>query len=48
MQEAADDARGTTGREEIFDRDFSAPTGEDHVNKELLPKVMQVCLCGWK
>ncbi|XP_005989809.1 microfibrillar-associated protein 1 [Latimeria chalumnae] len=28
--------------EEIFKRDFSAPTLEDHFNKTILPKVMQV------
>jgi len=25
-----------------MEEDFAAPTGEDHINKELLPKVMQV------
>lgn len=42
MQEAPDDDRGTTDKEEIFDRDYSGPTGEDKMNKELLPKIMQV------
>ncbi len=42
MQESDDDPRGTTQRDSIFDRDFSAPTGEDKFNKEILPKVMQV------
>jgi hypothetical protein len=43
LQEDADDIRGTTQKDEIFDRDYSAPTGEDAwLNKELLPKVMQV------
>uniref|UniRef100_A0A7S3QP77 Micro-fibrillar-associated protein 1 C-terminal domain-containing protein n=1 Tax=Dunaliella tertiolecta TaxID=3047 RepID=A0A7S3QP77_DUNTE len=42
FQEAEDDPRGTTGRDAIFDRDYSAPTGEDKFNKEILPKVMQV------
>ncbi len=42
-QEAADDDQGTTEKLEILERDFSAPTGEDKwINKELLPKVMQV------
>ena len=41
-QEDDDDPRGTTGRDAIFDRDYSAPTGEDKFNKEILPKVMQV------
>ena len=28
--------------EDVFKRDFSAPTLEDHFNKTILPKVMQV------
>eukprot|EP01136_Pigoraptor_vietnamica_P044028 Opistho-1_new@1761 len=28
--------------DEVLKRDYHAPTGEDHFNKELLPKVMQV------
>ncbi len=43
-QEGADDDRGTTDKDEIFTRDYSAPTGEDKFNKEMLPKVMQVSL----
>ncbi len=42
VQEAPDDERGTTDRDTIFERDYSAPTGEDKFNKELLPKIMQV------
>jgi len=42
FQEAPDDDRGTTDKEEILERDYSAPTGEDKFNKELLPKIMQV------
>ncbi|XP_046898014.1 microfibrillar-associated protein 1 [Hypomesus transpacificus] len=30
------------GEQEVFKRDFSAPTLEDHFNKTILPKVMQV------
>ena len=30
--------------DEVLKRDFSAPTLEDHFNKTVLPKVMQV-LC---
>uniref|UniRef100_A0A8C4RCM7 Microfibril associated protein 1 n=1 Tax=Eptatretus burgeri TaxID=7764 RepID=A0A8C4RCM7_EPTBU len=40
--------------EDVFKRDFTAPTLEDHFDKTILPKVMQVCtLCrhqflhGW-
>lgn len=28
--------------EDVYKRDFSAPTLEDHFNKTILPKVMQV------
>ena len=34
--------RGTAGGEVIFNRDFSAPTGEDRFDKSVLPAVMQV------
>lgn len=40
-QTEADDRDGAGG-EEIFRRDFSAPTGEDKMDKTILPKVMQV------
>ena len=30
--------------QEVFKRDFSSPTLEDHFDKTILPKVMQVCL----
>lgn len=30
------------GEQDVFKRDFSAPTLEDHFNKTILPKVMQV------
>jgi microfibrillar-associated protein 1 len=38
--------RATIGSDDIFKRDFSAPTGEDRFDKSMLPKVMQV-LGGW-
>ena len=34
--------RATIGSDDIFKRDFSAPTGEDRFDKSMLPKVMQV------
>ncbi|GMH42707.1 hypothetical protein BSKO_10626 [Bryopsis sp. KO-2023] len=37
-----DDPRGSTSTPGIMLRDFSAPTGEDRVDKAILPKVMQV------
>ncbi|CAK9319630.1 unnamed protein product [Citrullus colocynthis] len=42
FQEDADDNAGTAGSDSIFHRDFSSPTGEDKMDKTILPKVMQV------
>lgn len=42
FQSEVDDVAATAGSDGIFARDFSAPTGEDKMNKTILPKVMQV------
>ncbi|KAL6211945.1 hypothetical protein ACLB2K_017168 [Fragaria x ananassa] len=42
FQSDADDHAATVGTDGIFTRDFSAPTGEDKMDKTVLPKVMQV------
>ncbi|CAI9091951.1 OLC1v1027075C1 [Oldenlandia corymbosa var. corymbosa] len=42
FQADADDRAGTAGSDSIYTRDFSAPTGEDKMDKTILPKVMQV------
>eukprot|EP00246_Nothoceros_aenigmaticus_P016571 TRINITY_DN7638_c0_g1_i2.p1 TRINITY_DN7638_c0_g1~~TRINITY_DN7638_c0_g1_i2.p1 ORF type:complete len:438 (+),score=157.09 TRINITY_DN7638_c0_g1_i2:170-1483(+) len=42
FQSAADDRIASVSSENIFRRDFSAPTGEDKMDKTILPKVMQV------
>ncbi|CAH9070448.1 unnamed protein product [Cuscuta epithymum] len=42
FQSNPDDKAGTSGADNIFSRDFSAPTGEDKLDKTILPKVMQV------
>ena len=42
FQEAADDAFGTTGADDIYKRDFSAPTELERHDKTLLPAAMQV------
>ncbi|KAE8098998.1 hypothetical protein FH972_017016 [Carpinus fangiana] len=42
FQADADDHAATAGTDGIFTRDFSAPTGEDKMDKTILPKVMQV------
>ena len=42
FQESADDAFGTAGRDEIYKRDFSAPTAEEKFDKSILPAAMQV------
>ncbi|GMY34988.1 microfibrillar-associated protein 1-like isoform X1 [Fagus crenata] len=42
FQSDAPDHAATSGADNIFHRDFSAPTGEDKMDKTILPKVMQV------
>lgn len=42
FQSNPDDRAGTAGADNIYARDFSAPTGEDKMDKTILPKVMQV------
>lgn len=42
FQDTPDDVAATAGGDGIFGRDFSAPTGEDKLDKSILPKVMQV------
>ncbi|KAE9610460.1 hypothetical protein Lal_00006058 [Lupinus albus] len=42
FQDDPDDHAATARSDNIFTRDFSAPTGEDKMDKTILPKVMQV------
>ncbi|XP_077240766.1 uncharacterized protein LOC143881536 [Tasmannia lanceolata] len=42
FQSETDDHAATVGTDDIYRRDFSAPTGEDRMDKTILPKVMQV------
>ncbi|KAI3988499.1 hypothetical protein MKX01_026313 [Papaver californicum] len=42
FQDDADDPAGTARADKIYTRDFSKPTGEDNMDKTILPKVMQV------
>ncbi|CAI9109913.1 OLC1v1009841C1 [Oldenlandia corymbosa var. corymbosa] len=41
FQADADDRAGTAGTDNIYSRDFSAPTGQDKMDKTILPKVKQ-------
>ena len=40
FQDASDNAFIPDRADDIFDRDYSAPTGEDKLDKTVLPKVM--------
>ncbi|BBG98203.1 microfibrillar-associated protein-related protein [Prunus dulcis] len=42
FQSEPDDYAATVGTDGIYTRDFSSPTGEDKMDKTILPKVMQV------
>ncbi|EOY10485.1 hypothetical protein QUC31_009971 [Theobroma cacao] len=42
FQAEADDPAAAVGADNIYHRDFSGPTGEDKMDKTILPKVMQV------
>ncbi|GJT77833.1 microfibrillar-associated protein 1-like protein [Tanacetum coccineum] len=42
FQDDPDDTAGTAGADGVYRRDYSSPTGEDKMDKTILPKVMQV------
>ncbi|GAU30831.1 hypothetical protein TSUD_267510 [Trifolium subterraneum] len=42
FRSSTDDQAANDETDNIFARDFSAPTGEDKMDKTMLPKVMQV------
>lgn len=48
FQEKPDDGRQTFGVDDIYMRDFSDTTGEDKMNKSILPEVLQVKNFGRK
>ena len=45
FQEAPDNPYTDEHAENIFRRDYSNPTGEDKMDKTVLPKIMQVSRC---
>jgi len=42
FQEKHDDGSQMSGLDDVYKRDFSAPPGEDRMDRSILPKVMQV------
>ncbi|GJT88995.1 microfibrillar-associated protein 1-like protein [Tanacetum coccineum] len=46
FQDKPDDTAGTTGADGILQRDYSAPTSEDKMDRIRLPKIMQVKYFG--
>lgn len=42
FQDDADDAFASSSKLDVLERDYSAPTGEDKLDRSLLPQVMQV------
>nr|GEY25209.1 hypothetical protein [Tanacetum cinerariifolium] len=42
FQDDPDDTAGTAGADGVYRRDYSSPTGEDKMDKTILPKIMQV------
>lgn len=46
FQETSDNPYSKDQVDDVYTRDYSAPTGEDKLDKSVLPKVMQVRLLG--
>lgn len=46
FQETSDNPYSRDEVDDVYTRDYSAPTGEDKLDKSVLPKVMQVRLLG--
>lgn len=44
FQETSDNPYAKDNVDDVYTRDYSAPTGEDKLDKSVLPKVMQVCV----
>lgn len=45
FQETSDNPYSRDQVDDVYARDYSAPTGEDKLDKSVLPKVMQVSYC---